>query len=269
MRPTPYVASLRVYEPIESFEPAEQLRWQSIPITATTGEDEQNRALRRTITIEPPALRPDGAHILEFENRRYVAPWSTATRCWTALDSFKDSVPSSIVPYFVPSNIEEAITINSEIMEDKIPHILTETWLIPPRWFGLFNVDERLMAQTDDGPYVVLRTSIANAKMRCMHLHQVVVNSFGEGPVEGEIADLLEWLNLFHSESLVELDYGGLAIYMQNALQDEGGLVADTSVEDLHSSLEGLAAGDGARAGMGYERLMSRWRKVAAFEQAM
>jgi hypothetical protein len=30
----------------------------------------------------------------------------------------------------------------------------------------------------------------------------------------------------------------------------------------------GLAAGDGAKAGVGYERLISRWRKVSAFEAA-
>ena len=268
MRPTPYVASLRVYEPITAFEPVEQLRWNSIPLTASTGQEEQERALLRTITIEPPALKPDGAHILEFEGKRYVAPWSTATRCWTALDSFKDSLPTSIVRYFVPANMEEAILVNSEMMEDKIPHILTETWMIPPRWFGLFDAEERLRAQTDDGPYVVHRTNIAAAKKRCMHLHEVVVASFGEGPVEGEIADLLEWLDLFHPESLVELDYGGLAIFMQKALEAEGGLDADTSVEDLHSSLRGLEIGDGAMAGRGYEALIGRWRKIAAFEQS-
>jgi hypothetical protein len=268
MRPTPYVASLRVYEPITSFEPVEQLRWNSIPITTSTGQEEQERALARTITVEPPSLRPDGAHIIEFEGARYVAPWSTATRCWTALDSFKDAIPASIVRYFVPSNMEEAILINSEIMEDKIPHILTETWLIPPRWFGLFEANERLRARTDDGPYVVHRTSIANAKKRCMRLHEIVVASFGEGPVEGEIADLLEWLDLFHPDSLVELDYGGLAIFMELALQDEGGLEADTSVEDLHHSLRGLEQGNGAMAGQGYEALISRWRKISAFEQS-
>ena len=64
MRPTPYVASLRIYEPLTAFSPAEALRWESIPITSSTGRDEQNRALRRTIITEPPALKPDGAHIL-------------------------------------------------------------------------------------------------------------------------------------------------------------------------------------------------------------
>ena len=31
----------------------------------------------------------------------------------------------------------------------------------------------------------------------------------------------------------------------------------------------GLAAGDGSLAGQGYERLVSRWRKVGAYESAM
>ena len=103
-----------------------------------------------------------------------------------------------------------------------------------------------------------------------MFTHQSVVNSFGEGPIEEEIADLLEWLSLFHAESIVELDYGGLAGYLEKILKEEGlpGLEADTSIEDIHLSLTGLSTGDGAAAGVGYERLVSRWRKVAAMEQS-
>jgi len=78
-------------------------------------------------------------------------------------------------------------------------------------------------------------------------------------------------LNLFHPSSILECDYGGLAIYLEKSLQDlgEDGLDADTSIEDVLSSIEGLAKGDGVRAGSGYERLVSRWRRVASFEQAM
>jgi len=270
MRPTPYVASLRVYEPLNAFEPAEQLRWRAIPITSSTGFDEQSRAMRRVINAEPPALVADGAHILEFENKRYVCPWSTAARCWAALSTFKDSMPANVVSFFIPPNIEESILINSETMEDKVPHIITETWMIPPRWFSLFEASERLRGRNEDGPFTVLRTSVAHAKRRCMFTHQSVVSAFGNGPIEQEIADLLEWLNLFHPESIVECDYGGLAGYLEQILIEEGldGLEADTSVEDIHLSLGGLSAGDGAQAGLGYERLISRWRKVAALEQA-
>ena len=54
MRPTPYVASLRIYEPLTSFSPVDQLRWSSIPIESYTGREEQDRALRRVILAEPP-----------------------------------------------------------------------------------------------------------------------------------------------------------------------------------------------------------------------
>ena len=76
---------------------------------------------------------------------------------------------------------------------------------------------------------------------------------------------------MFHPKSLVELDYGGLAQYLESALIQSGedGLEADTSVEDVLHSLAGLAAGDGSLAGQGYERLITRWRRVQAFEQAM
>ncbi len=98
-----------------------------------------------------------------------------------------------------------------------------------------------------------------------------MVNAFGNGPIEQEIADLLEWLSIFDARSIVECDYGGLAIYLERSLIESGqsGLSADTSIEDVARSLAGLAAGDGALAGQGYERLVTRCRRVAAFEQAM
>ncbi len=97
MRPTPYVASLRVYEPLSAFNPVDRLRWQSIDIDAQSFIAEEKFAMQRTVVPEPPAGRPDGVHILEKDGQRYVAPWSTATRCWAAFDNFKDSLPSTVV----------------------------------------------------------------------------------------------------------------------------------------------------------------------------
>jgi hypothetical protein len=97
-----------------------------------------------------------------------------------------------------------------------------------------------------------------------------VRKAFGPGPVEEEIIQLLNWLNVFDPKSIVELDYGGLAIYLDKALKDAGedGINADSSIEDVHHSIAGLAAGDGVMAGQGYERLVTRWRRVSALEQA-
>ena len=270
MRPTPYVASLRVYEPIDSFEAADQLRWSQIAITSPTGWDEQVRSLKRSITNEPPNLKPDGAHVLEHEGKRYIAPWSTAARCWAALDDFKYTLPPSVIKFFIPQTIEDSINSTIDIVEDKVSHILTSTWNIPPRWFALFSPDERLRGVNEDGHFTIMRTAIANAKSRCTFTHQAVLGAFGEGAVEGEVAELLAWLEIFDPKSIVELDYGGLATYLNKQLIESGevGLDADTSIEDVTSSIAGLASGDGALAGKGYERLVSRWRKVAALESA-
>jgi hypothetical protein len=271
MKPTPYVASLRVYEPLSSFAAEDQDRWSQLSVIPLAGWNEQNRALHRVITAQVLPVKPDGAYILDHNGKRYIAPWSTTTRCWAALDDFKSSMPPAISKFFLPQSLEESIRSNAILLEDKIPHIISATWSIPPRWFALFEPADRLRGENDEGVFTTLRTPISKAKQRCSYTHQVIVTAFGNGPVEQEIADLLAWLSVFHIDSIVECDYGGLAVYMEKLLIDGGqpGLTADTSIEDVARSLAGLAAGDGALAGQGYERLVTRWRGVAAFEQAM
>jgi hypothetical protein len=271
MRPTPYVASLRVYEPITAFSPVDQLRWATLSIESYTGREEQIRALQRTILSEPPTLKADGAHIIDHDGKRFVSPWSTARRCWAAASEFKNSLPSSVIPFFVPEGLLDELSEEQDEFTTRVPHIISETWIIPPRWFSLFSPEERLRGNNADGPFTYMRTEISNAKKRCQATHLAVLNAFGPGPVEDEVAQLLNWLNVFHPESIVECDYGGLAQYLEKSLEDEGlpGLEADTSIEDVHLSIQGLEAGDGALAGRGYEALMKRWRKVASLEQAM
>jgi hypothetical protein len=191
-------------------------------------------------------------------------------RCWGALDNFKESLPSTVVPYFISPAMEDVITAGVDLLEDKVPHILNETWIIPPRWFILFTPEERARGENADGLYCRALTTIANAKQRCSGAHDAVLGAFGDGPVEQELENLLAWLEMFHPESLVELDYGGLANYMDRALRDSGedGLESDASIEDVTHSVAGLAAADGMMAGVGYQRLMSRWRLVQAYEQA-
>jgi hypothetical protein len=271
MRPTPYVASLRVYEPLSSFSPVDLLRWSTVEINQYTEREEQIRALKRTILSEPPSLKADGAHILDQDGKRFVAPWSTARRCWGAVEEFKNSLPISVIPFFMPESLTDVFMENTNGLENRVPHIISETWIIPPRWFSIFTPEERLRGNNADGPFTIMRTDISHAKTRCMTNHKIIIKAFGPGPVEGEIAQLLNWLNVFHPESILECDYGGLALYLEKALADDGepGLDADRSIEEVTLALQGLSNGDGAMAGRSYKALVNRWRKVAAFEQAM
>lgn len=267
MRPTPYVASLRIYEPLSAFEAADRLRWDAIDLFASKTA-EQRDALERVATLNLPTAKPDGAHILDLDGMRYVCPWSTAVRTWASLNDFKSNMPSTVVPFFISNSFEEALEDSIDLTVSKVPHIISQTWIIPPRWFSLFETHERTRGHDNEGAYVICRTEITKAIGRAKTTHNAVRSAFGEGPVEQEILDLIDWLEMFHPKSIVELDYGGLADYLELSLAEEGGLEADTSIEDIQTSVAGLAVGDGALAGRGYERLVTRWRKVAAFESA-
>jgi hypothetical protein len=265
MRPTPYVASLRIYEPLSAFEAADRLRWDVVDLFDSKTA-EQKDALERVASNQLPSTRPDGAHILDLDGMRYVSPWSTSVRTWASLEEFKSNIPATVAPFFISNSYEEALQDSIDFTASKVPHIISQTWVIPPRWFSLFETNERERGHNHEGAYVIARTAIANAITRGKQTHQIVKGAFGEGPVEQELLDLIDWLEMFHPKSLVELDYGGLADYLELSLAEEGGLEADESIEDIQSSLAGLAVGDGALAGRGYERLVTRWRKVAAFE---
>jgi hypothetical protein len=267
---TPYVASLRIFEPISAFPPADRLRWESVDVTTDSRRAEQALALQRLISPEPPALRPDGAHFLEIDGVRYVAPWATATRCANALEDFRESIPSTALAFFLPPAVEKVISSGMDTIEDRIPHIITETWMVPPRWLALYEPIDRTRGYIDSAAFSYARTTVAKAIARSQNSHEIVLQSFGNGVVAQEIEVLIEWLQLFHPLSYVELDYGGLAGYLDSTLKGEGlrGIEDDGSIEDVIFSLAGLAAGDGAIAGEGYERLVRRWRPVQALESA-
>lgn len=270
MRPTPYVATLRVYEPLTSFSAVDQLRFENLNPTTDTRRQEQDLALRRTISPEPLAMRVDGVHVLDLDYQRFISPWTTAIRTWVALDNFKERYPESMIPLLLPPTTEEVLTTGMDDAEERAPYALTETWIIPPRWFSLFQPEDRIRGYIYGEAFSIARAPISLALDRVRKTHEIVLNTFGEGYVADEIAALVEWLELFHPHSMVELDYGGLAGYLDTILKSEGevGIEADGSIEDLIFSVSGLAIGDGAVAGEGYQRLMSRWQKVAAIQSA-
>lgn len=268
MHPTPYVAWLRIYEPIDAFDANDQARWENVGDDSTSRSQEQMNSLIRT--AQPGLVLPgiDGAHVIFKDGSKFVSPWTTSQRCWAALRDFKNSLPSSVIPLFISESIEESFQFEGD---ERSPHIISTTWMIPPRWFSLFEPSERFQGGTGDNAFTLLRTSIELAKKRLISTHKIVLRVFGKGPVEEELSDLLNWLNIFDPRSIVECDYGGLATYLDASLRAQGldGIASDTSIEDVATSLQGLASGDGALAGEGYSRLVTRWRSVASYEQAM
>ncbi len=71
------------------------------------------------------------------------------------------------------------------------------------------------------------------------------------------------WLEEFHPDSLVELDYGGLV-----HLLDDGALRADQSVAEVSAVVSALISGEPEMAIAMYGRVTRRWRALAALERA-
>lgn len=270
LRPTPYVSSLRVFEPIEVFPEYQQQYWSKFKPSRDTFTLEQQRALTNSILDYSLSTLDDEVHIIEIDSKRYCCPWSSLNRSFYALYDFKAAIPHQVFKYFVKEGFETSVNSSRQIVENKICHVKTETWNIPPRWFGLFKSEEREFGHSKSGAFTYIRTNVKSAIKRCDLMHKVVVGVFGIGPIEREIQELKEWLINFDQSSIIELDYGGLATFLEKILIEEGlaGLAFDSSIDDLQLSLFGLASADGKKVRLGYEKLISRWRKVASFEQA-
>jgi hypothetical protein len=84
-----------------------------------------------------------------------------------------------------------------------------------------------------------------------------------DAPGVDGVVELARWIEEFHPQSRVELDYGGLV-----DLMDDDTLRRDTSVEDLTEALEALRRGRTDLAVAAYERVLMWWRPLQARESA-
>lgn len=267
---TPYVASLRVYEPIEVFSEIQQRIWLKSSSLVNSIKEEQVRSLKRTVNPFAPLSANDEVHVVELSGKKYYCPWTTQARIASALLDFKSIIPTKLFSYFIGESKEKELFFSSQEFENKIPHIKSVNWNIPPSWFALFKTDERIYGNHEGFAFTYFHTRLGDAIKRGRFLHNIVLGAFGAGPIEEEIKELNDWLTNFNQDSIIELDYGGLAVFLEKVLISEGklGLEEDTSVEDLQISLAGLASADGNKAGRGYNNLISRWQKVSRFQQA-
>jgi hypothetical protein len=81
--------------------------------------------------------------------------------------------------------------------------------------------------------------------------------------VTAELEDVGRWLEDFHPQSVVELDYGGLV----NLLTDEA-LRGDQSVAEIRAAISGLNRDEPELAIAMYRRAADRWDLRQATESA-
>jgi hypothetical protein len=289
----PYAADLRVYEPLAAFDVEERRRWQQYaqrPAVASTREGARQERLLGLVCAAAPRPRVprpgeagEHASVLRGESGLLVCPSRTELRCWEAAAESRAVLPTDVAEIALPdAEVELAVTEHKQWLArhpTRRSHLLQSRWVVPVRWFLLFDREERRLqlgvragegarhrtggAVTAVGRSLVYRTPMAQARRRVARGLSVLRKAFDDAPVVAAVESLGRWLEEFHPRSIVELDYGGLV-----DLRDDADLRSDDSAGDVAEAVAALAAGDTTTATEAYERVMDRWRMAHRVESA-
>lgn len=275
---TPYTAYLRVYEPVQAFPEPERARWRQYVSSGATldriaGSQAEHREALAGLLATPPVLVPahesTDAYGLIVDGTVFLCPLQTRLRCWTAIAETRGQLPTPITDAVLPPLVVEQAESDFERWRgdnpDEQPHIRTNTWFVPLRWFVPFIQEERTVEfGADSQPRTLyFRTPMVEARRRVARALRVLDRTVADGPIIKGVIDLGQWLESFHPHSWLELDYGGLV-----HLLDDESLADDQSAADVTEALTALAAEDARTAAASYTRLMERWRAVQALERA-
>lgn len=285
----PYVAYLRVYEPLTAYPEPERSKWSAYAVSEERPRRvgalgvEHTRALRRMIAVPPivaPVCESGDAYVRRVEDVTYICPWETRLRSWLAFDRFRAEMPRRLADMFVPPQVaaqaEESFERWKRESGTLTPHILSSTWQVPLAWFLPFVAKERWLVLGGQGETgsggpttatptrtLIYVTPMAQARRRVARARGVLRRQVGDGIEFGDVESVGRWLEEFHPHSLVELDYGGLVHVL-----DDAALRADESVGEVAAAITGLETGQSEVALAMHKRVTARWRVVRALESA-
>lgn len=263
-------AYLRVFEPLDAFPPGEQERWGRYVAdgramsSGTAMSAEAALAASRLVTRRAP-IGHEAALVRRVGRRVHLCPLQVAERHAVALLAFRELVPDLVVDAFVSPDEARGAVAEVERLE-RPPHIRESPWAVPLRWFVLFEPHERhfLDPPEGSGPRLVYLTTAGLALDRLDRVIEVVEETIEDPePIVESLADLVDWLASFDEDSLLELDYGGIA-----RLVPAGDLATDLSCEELWQSIASLERGDAMAATLGYEAVSARWQSLRYHHRA-
>jgi len=297
----PFVAYLRVYEPLSAFgdpppsvllkavESAqltrasvggrEQQMWLKSQVAAPSrllpAELADGRAAPSTQTdvlVLDPAEVPTGPDV-NLGPGPLVCPLELRARSAAALVSFlSDAHPALKASVMAAGGASDELirsrtTAALGDMKAAAMHVLSTTWTVPLPWFALVDPDERRLVlgsgRYDPARELSWRIAMADARERALEAQMLVEGTFGEdvGPAR-ILAETARWLDNFHPDSAVELDYGGLVQLIADPV-----LEADTSAEEVHRMVDALRTGTPEELGQIFSDLRDFWAELAAKER--
>jgi hypothetical protein len=261
---------LRVYQPLDSFPKKEEAKWaeyiraggQRVPTTIAY-RDVPFEGVGQTGVMYP--VVSDHAYVRRINGAWFVCPGRLRFRMLVSLLSFRNALPSDVADAFVPESEAEKAIDELERLRNDTPgmraNIATASWQVPIRWFVPFDDSERIVTEEESKIRIRYETELPTARSRVGRGHAIVTASGLPEPVVRALSELVDWLDEFPPESLLELDYGSVA-----DLFDPEDLAADRSAGEVWACLEALEIGDFAESSRRYAGLVGWWARAQALE---
>lgn len=256
---------LRVYQPLSTFAEEDRSRWMR---DGTSDQNPDPEASRRWLLgASLPAMESvtEGALVRKIDGITMVCPWRTRLRMLAGLLAFRGSLPEEVAQAFVPEQEARRAAEELEILAEQHPdvrsHILHANWHVPLRWFAAFDEGERILTEDSGGLRIRYETSLGDATTRLGRTLSILESAWIDDGVTAAVKELLEWLNDFPEEGLLELDYGSVATMFE---AEE--LADDDSAAQVWVCLEALASGDVERASRAFGSLSDKWTQMRARE---
>lgn len=290
----PFSSSLRIYEPLEAFPPEQQRQLVAdsgkIGSRAAVEIAELQASLGRITRTggDPfPTGRTDLVRMTRVPAGRHAAseaaadktgqdkedhdagrllycPSQLVIRAGLAANALMDGVHSPLADLLIPvsqrDKHQERIDRINAGEDAKRVHTRASTWGIPFSWFSLFADSDRKDVVESDGHILTVRvwTPLTEALDRARFAVAHLALAAPDLDMLDDLTQLTEWLELFHVQSMVELDYGAVA--------DK--VYPDESPMDVRLGIECLAEGDMTGAAAAYRRLASRWIPIRQLARA-
>lgn len=261
---------------------------------------EHAESLHRLLSKPPlaaPLAESSDAYIHRVGDELLVCPWQTRLRSWLAFSTLQATTSRRLFQSFLPDLVAQETQRDFERWQSRTgrtrPQILTSTWEVPLPWFVLFDAAERHLVLDQAGeeyrppaPHggacpqcatslpafqqtpvraLLYLTRAADALPRLVRAVRLVS---GYSPVSSSflyaLERLEEWVSaVAHPRALLELDYGGLVLLM-----DDATLRSDQSVAEVHTALTAIEQDRPELVAAMRLRLRTRWNAIRALRHA-
>lgn len=270
----PFVSYLRVFEPLEAFSDEDQLAFTAqrhrsrADVDATEAEDSLTRIARVVADPFPHASTKD-ARVLHYPTAQgvtstFYCPSQLMVRSTLAAETLMENMKGPLSNILLPEAAREAHQnrLDPDELADSIDKIHTRaaTWGVPFSWFALVHEDDHSEVVEIDGRVHTVRIAVplTQAVERAAEASRNLAAAAPDLDLLADLSELSTWMENFHTNSIIELDYGAVADVV----------FPDESPFDVRQGIEALAEGDMTGAAAAYRRLASRWIPVRQLGRA-